>query len=178
MEQFIPAWTRNNKKGTVPFRTIAIRVRSRQRDLLDGDAPWRHFAVVTNMGWQGDRLLRWQREKQGTVELGHGVMKNDLGGGVLPCSRFGANAAWWRLNVLAFNLLALMKTAALPDELATARPKTLRFRLLNVAGRLVHHARGWVLKLFAGLPFAQAYVEARQRLLGLLRRRRAARLAA
>ena len=92
MEQFIPAWTRNNKKGTVPFRTIAIRVRSRQRDLLDGDAPWRHFAVVTNMGWQGDRLLRWQREKQGTVELGHGVMKNDLGGGVLPCSRFGANA--------------------------------------------------------------------------------------
>jgi len=56
-----------------------------------GTSPWSP-RDLRNMGWQGDRLLRWQREKQGTVELGHGVMKNDLGGGVLPCSRFGLRA--------------------------------------------------------------------------------------
>lgn len=145
---FIPGWARNYKQGTTPLRYIAIRVRSRQRDLLEGDAAWRHFAVVTNMDWRGDRLLRWHREKQGTVEQGHGVMKNDLGGGVMPCGRFGSNAAWWRLNVLAHNILALLKATALPDELASAQPKTLRFRLFCVAGRLVRHARRWVLKLY------------------------------
>lgn len=171
---FIPGWKRNYKKGTQPFRYIAIRVRSRQRDLLEVDPAWRHFAVVTNMAWSGDRLLRWHREKQGTVEQGHGVMKNDLGGGVMPCGRFGSNAAWWRLNVLAHNLLARLKATALPDELATAQPKTLRFRVLCVAVRLVRHARRWVLKLYVGLPYAQAYVEARQHLLELARRRRVA----
>lgn len=175
---FIPGWKRNYKKGTRPFRYIAIRVRSRQRDLLEGDAPWRHFAVVTNMDWRGDRLLRWHREKQGTVEQGHGVMKNDLGGGVLPCGRFGANAAWWRLNVLAHNVLTLLKATALPEDLATAQPKTLRFRVLCVAGRLVRHARQWVLKLYSGLPYAAAYVEARRRLVLLATRRRRAHMAA
>lgn len=169
---FIPGWARNYKQGTKPLRYIAIRVRSRQRDLLEGDASWRHFAVVTNMDWQGERLLRWHREKQGTVEQGHGVMKNDLGGGVMPCGRFGSNAAWWRINVLAHNILALLKATALPDELATAQPKALRFRVLCVAGRLVRHARQWMLKLHAGLPYAQAYLDARLYLLELARRRR------
>jgi hypothetical protein len=165
---FVPDWKRNHKKDGDPFRYIAIRVRSRQRDLLEPDEDrWRHFAVVTNMDWNGGLLLRWHREKQGTVEYGHGVTKNDLGGGVLPCGRFGANAAWWRINLLLGNLLELLKVQALPGELAVARPKTLRFCLFNLAGRLVYHARYWTLRVYSGLPFAQALGEARRRLVDL-----------
>jgi hypothetical protein len=167
---FVPGWKRNYNKGGEPFRYVAIRVRSRQRDLLEPDeARWRHFAVVTNMDWNGGRLLRWHREKQGTVEFGHGVTKNDLGGGVLPCGRFGSNAAWWRLNLLVANLLELLKVQALPAELSAARPKTLRFCLFNLAGRLVHHARYWTLRVYRGLPFAEALGEARGRLVALAR---------
>jgi len=119
------------------------------------------------MDWEGERLLRWHREKQGTVEHAHGVVKNDLGGGVLPSGRFGANAAWWRLNVLAHNLLELLKRQALPDELGSARPQTLRFRFFQAAGRVVRHARRWTLKLFAGLPWAKAFIEARRCVLQL-----------
>lgn len=162
---FVPDWKRNNIPGKVPFRYIAIRVRSRQRDLLKPDEDrWRHFAVVSNMDWQGERLLRWQREKQGTVEFAHGVMKNDLAGGVMPCGRFGANAAWWRINALTHNLLTLVKLEALPEAVHNARPKTLRFRLFNLAGRLIHHAGSLILKLSAGFPLAEAYVQARARL--------------
>ena len=165
---FVPDWKRNHNKDGEPFRYIAIRVRSRQRDLLEPDAArWRHFAVVTNMDWDGGVLLRWHREKQGTVEYGHGVTKNDLGGGVLPCGRFGANAAWWRINLLVSNLLELLKVQALPAELAVARPKTLRFCLFNLAGRLVYHARYWTLRVYSGLPFAEALGVARGRLVAL-----------
>jgi len=168
VEDFVPDWKRNFKKEGEPFRYIAIRVRSRQRELFEADeVRWRHFAVVTNMDWEGERLLRWQREKQGTVEYGHGVMKNDLGGGVLPSGRFGVNAAWWRLNVLVHDLLELLQAAALPEELSAARPKTLRFALFNVAGRVVHHAREWTLKLYRAVPFAQALVRARALLVTL-----------
>jgi hypothetical protein len=174
VRDFIPGWKRNLKAGSTPFRYIAIRVRSRQNALFDeGDDQWRHFAVVTNMDWRGDRLLNWHREKQGTVEHAHGIMKNDLGGGVLPCGRFAANAAWWRLNALAHNVLQLLKAHALPGEVATARPKRLRFHLLNLPGRLVHHARYWILKLYAAFPLAQAYVDARMKLAALQRMLRA-----
>jgi len=45
----------------------------------------------------------------GTVEKLHDVLKNDLGAGVMPRGRFGANAAWLRLNVLCYNLLTLIR---------------------------------------------------------------------
>jgi len=76
----------------MPLRYIAIRVRGRQQALFEPDAlRWRYFAVVSNMNWNGERLLRWQREKQGTVENGHGVVKNDLSGGVMPSGRLVAH---------------------------------------------------------------------------------------
>jgi hypothetical protein len=136
---------------------------------------WRHFCVVTNMDWRGDRLLRWHREKQGTVEHGHGVLKAELGGGVLPTGKFGSNAAWWRLQVLAANLLELLKATALPAELADARPKRLRFRLFCLAGRLVSHARRCVLRLSCHFPLAEALVAARAQLVVLALQLRAVR---
>jgi hypothetical protein len=169
--EFLPDWARNHKKSGVTFRTIAIRIRDRQRDLFTDDATtWRHFAVVTNMlDWDGQRLLRWHREKQGTVEQAHDVIKGDLAGGTLPCGRFGANAAWWRLNLLVHNLLELLKVEALPAEFGTCRPKALRFRLFNVAGRLLHGARQIILRLSAGLPTAETYARARETLRAALR---------
>ena len=44
--------------------------------------------------WETKRLLEWHRNKAGTIEAVHDVLKNELAAGVLPCSRFGANAAW------------------------------------------------------------------------------------
>lgn len=168
---FIPGWKRNCRKNGEALRYVAIRVRSCQKELFEGESSaWRHFAIVTNMDWQGDRLLRWHREKQGTVEQAHGVLKNDLGGGVLPTGKFGANAAWWRINVIAHNLLELLKVSALPDQLGSARPKTLRFQLLALPGRLVHHARAWTLKISATFPLARAIIRARRCLAALAQR--------
>jgi hypothetical protein len=167
---FVPDWKRNRRKNGTALRYIAIRVRRRQLDLLsERPEPWRCFAIVTNMDWDGERLLRWQREKQGTVEHGHGVLQNGLAAGVLPCGRFGANAAWWRLNAVAHNLLVLLQTLALPASLMDARPKTLRFRLFHLAGWITRSARRLVVHLSAAHPFAEALVTARDRLLELAR---------
>lgn len=166
---FVPDWRRNHRKGGVALRYVAIRVRSRQRDLLLEDGQrWQHFAAVSNMSWDGERLLRWHREKQGTVEHAHGVMKNELAGGTLPCGRFGANAAWWRLNVLVVNLLQLMKVKALPSEMALLRPKALRFRLFNIPGIVIRHARQVLLRLSEHHPVFEFYAAAREALVSLM----------
>lgn len=171
---FVPEWKRNRKKDGEPFRYIAIRVRSRQRDLLEDDETrWRHFAVVTNMKWAGQRLLRWQREKQGTVEHGHDIMKRELAGGTLPCGRFGANAAWWRLNALVHNLLQIIKIRDLPAGMAHLRPKALRFRLFNIPGLLVQTARRLELRVSSAHPWAEVLGRIRESLLDLERAARA-----
>ena len=41
-----------------------------------------------------ERLIAWYREKAGTIEGVHDVLKNELAGGVMPSKYFGANAAW------------------------------------------------------------------------------------
>ena len=135
-------------KDTQPLRYIAIRIRPRQGELLNDGTQVKHFAVVTNIqDWKPARLLQWQREKAGTIEAVHDVLKNELSAGVLPCGRFGANAAWLRLAVLTYNALTALKRLALPADLLQARPKRLRFLFFNTAGRFVEHARRTMLRL-------------------------------
>lgn len=131
-----------------PLRTIAIRIRKRQGELFAGGEAVKYFAVRTNLwDWAPKRLLEWHREKAGSIEAAHAVIKNELAGGVMPCARFGANAAWFRLAVLAFNVLTAMKRLALPAELLSARPKRLRFLIFHTPGKLVRHARRMTLRL-------------------------------
>ena len=82
-------------------RYLAIRVTRRRGGLFDDGTVAKHFAVVTNrFDFDGQRVLEWHREKAGSVEALHHVLKNEVAAGVLPCGRFGANAAWPRLAVL------------------------------------------------------------------------------
>ena len=135
-------------RDSQPLRYIAMRIRQRQGGLLNDGSEVKHFAVVSNIGeWKPARLLQWHREKAGTIEAVHDVLKNELAAGVLPCGRFGANAAWLRLAVLTYNTLTALKRLALPAELLQARPKRLRFLFFNTAGRFVAHARHTMLRL-------------------------------
>ena len=138
------------RKDTAPLRYVAIRIRRRQGELFDDGATVKHYAVVSNM-WDvpAPRLIEWHREKAGTIEGVHDVLKNDLGAGVVPTKYFGADAAWLRLAVVTHNVLTALKRLALPAELLTARPKRLRFLILQTPGRVVQHARATVLRLAA-----------------------------
>jgi len=127
---------------------VALRIRRKQGELFADGSAVKHFAVVTNLWeWSPKKLLQWHREKAGSIEATHDVIKNELAGGVMPCGRFGANAAWLRLAVITYNVLTALKRLALPPELLTARPKRLRFLIFNTPGKLVHHARRTLLRL-------------------------------
>ena len=144
---FVPG-EKSEKKDTQPLRYVAIRIRERQDTLFADGSKIKHFAVVSNIEkWKPSRLLERQREKAGTIEGVHDVLKNELAAGIMPTKYFGTNAAWLRLAVLTYNLLTALKRLALPAEYLTALPKRLRFLIFNTPGRLVHHTRAIVLRL-------------------------------
>jgi hypothetical protein len=129
-------------EGAGPLRYLAIRVRKRQGELFRDGSKAKYYAVASNQwDWEARKLLEWHREKAGSIEALHNVLKNELAAGVMPSGRFGANAAWLRLAVMTHNVLTALKRIALKPEWLRARPKRLRFHFFFSPGKLIHHAR-------------------------------------
>jgi hypothetical protein len=112
-------------------------------------------------------LVDWHRQKAGTVELVHDITKNELGAGVMPSGKFGANAAWYRLTTLAHNVLVAMKRLVAPPDLKDARPKRLRFRLFTLPAKVILHARAIVARVAARLLQAADVFALRTRTMNL-----------
>ncbi|MEK7806108.1 MAG: hypothetical protein AAB528_00090, partial [Chloroflexota bacterium] len=144
---YVPSRKQEKKEAPV-YRYLAIRVRPQQGRLFEDGGGVRHFAVVTNR-WvmEGQALLEWHRGKAGTIEHIHHILTNELGAGVYPSAKHGANAAWLRLQVLTHNLLQLLKATALPPEYGRAYPKRLRFAVFTHMGQIVRHAGTLVLRV-------------------------------
>jgi hypothetical protein len=151
-------------KDAWPLRYLVLRIRKKQGHLFaTGDAT-KYLAVVTNRDGAAPDLIRWHWQKAGTIELVHDVTKNELAALVPPCGRFGANAAWYRLSLLTYNVLSAMKSLALPAHLSAARPKRLRFAVFAIAGRVVSHAGRLVLRVGADAERLAGLIAARARL--------------
>jgi hypothetical protein len=162
--EFTPGdWTKDAK----PLRYLALRFRARQGELFGNGTSTKYLAVVTNRSGNAVDLLRWHWQKAGTIELVHDVTKNELAARVPPCGRFGADAAWYRLSLLTYNVLSAMKSVALPSQLSKARPKRLRFSLFNIAGRIVSRGGKVILRIAAELERIVGLKEARARLAAL-----------
>ncbi|MDP9070345.1 MAG: transposase [Actinomycetota bacterium] len=81
----------------------------------------------------------------------------------MPFAAFAANAAWMELVLTAADLLAWCQHLCLDGKLAGAEPRTLRYRLLHTAGRLVHRSRQVLLRLPEHWPWANELAHAYQR---------------
>ena len=152
------------RKDAWPLRYLVLRIRKQQGQLFGTGADTKYLAVVSNRAGEVAALVRWHWQKAGTIELVHDVTKNELGAAVPPCGRFGANAAWYRLSLLTYNVLSALKSLALPASLSAARPKRLRFAVFTLAGRLVSHAGRLRVRVSAAAERLAGLIAARVRL--------------
>ena len=178
---FVPNWI-GHSKNSPEYRSIATRERLTEQPLpgmegqmelpfpameLYGRGWHKVFGVVTNRTLAGDELVWWSRQRSGKGEEVHGVLKSDLAGGRLPSRLFGANAAWWAMAVVAFNLNSAMKRLVLGQDWVSRRLKAVRFVLIALPGRVVRHARRLIIRLARDHPSYELLLRARQRILAL-----------
>jgi hypothetical protein len=150
----VPAGTRIIVRRERPHPGAQLR-------LWDHDG-WRHQVLLTNS--RGDaRRLEVRHRRHGEVE---NRIKNakDCGLERMPFTSFDANAAWMEMVLCAADLLVWCQQLLLTGELAVAEPRTLRYRLLHVAGRLVHRARQVWLRLPQQWPWTADLLDAYRRL--------------
>ena len=85
----------------------------------------------------------------------------------LPFDLWRGNAVWLELVLAAQDLCCWTQALLLDGALAVAEPKTLRYRLLHVAARVVRHARRVILRLQQSWPWAVQLARAFTRLRAL-----------
>ena len=91
----------------------------------------------------------------------------ELGLSRLPFQALEPNQSWFELALLAHDLLAWLRLLVLDGELARAKPKRLRHRLLHVAGRLTRSGRRHTLHLPAAWPWRDQLTSAFERVTAL-----------
>jgi hypothetical protein len=130
-----------------------------QLTLFEAADGWRYSLWVTNRpaatkGWLGqnayiDAAHRVHARVEDAIRTG-----KDCGIGKYPSTSLAMNKAWQAAALTAATLLAWLRLLALDGHLARAEPKTLRYRILHAAGRIVHSGRRRFLKIAATWPWA------------------------
>lgn len=143
-----------------------------QLTLYEAEDGWRYSLWVTNRpdttnGWLGqcaylDAAHRVHARVEDVIRTG-----KDTGLGHFPSFDYGVNQAWLATSMIACILLAWLKLLALDGGLAKAEPRTLRYRILHAAARLVRGGRRRCLKIAASWPWAEAITTAWQRIQAL-----------
>lgn len=133
--EFVPGEA-GEKKESVPLRYVGLRLLKAQGVLFADGSDRHHHAVVTNLDWAGERLLQWHREKAGTIEHVHDEVKNALGGGHMPSQHFNANAAWFKLSLIAYNIVSATRRLCFGAKDRHVRLKKFRLLVINLAGRM------------------------------------------
>jgi hypothetical protein len=143
-----------------------------QLTLFETADGWRYCPWVTNRpaatkGWLGqnayiDAVHRVHARVEDAIRTG-----KDCGIGKYPSTSLAMNKAWQAASLTAATLLAWLRLLALDGSLARAEPKTLRYRILHAAGRLVRSGRRRYLKIAATWPWAPAIAAAWNRVSAL-----------
>jgi hypothetical protein len=135
------------EKSKRSFRLVVKREERRQQDLFDGEEYF-HYAVATNLPEEKSALdvLAWHNQR-GQAENFNKELKIGFGQDQMPCGQSYANAVYFRIGVIAYNLFLGFRRLACPEAWGRHTMATFRWKLIQIAGRIVHHAGKIVLKL-------------------------------
>ena len=129
------------------FRLIVLRWLNPQPNLFESER-YCYYAVASNREGGAAEII-WEHNGRGNSENWHKELKVGVGMEQMPCGQFHANALYFAIGVLAYNLAQLLKRRVLPESYRTVTLATLRWKVYRLAGKLVRHARGLILQIKA-----------------------------
>lgn len=137
------------------FRLIVFR-KGLQLPLDGGGDEWFYHAIATNSNDEAVAVMNWYRLRGEHSENRIKELKLGFGMERMPCGQFSANAIFFRIGTMAYNLFIMFKAHVLPNEWRKYQVQTVRWQLYQVAARITKHARSlW-------LQVSSAYIESFQ----------------
>jgi hypothetical protein len=153
-------------KATSAFRLIVLRWKDRQADLFRDS--YHYHCIGTGMIDERAEGVVWRYNKRAQIENHIKEIKSGFGMDRMPSGEFLANAVHFGIGMMTYNLFIGQRLFVMPEPWRTKTIKSLRWLLIEVAGRLVRHGRRVILKVATSLDKYRIYLEMRRRTYELL----------
>jgi len=138
-------WAMTNRKNV--FRMIILRTQIKKPDLFN-PAEYSYRLIATNiLGEEPQAVVHWYCERGEYSENQIKELKQGFSMDQIPCGTLAANAVFFRIGALAYNLYILFKKLVLESNFSRAQMKTIRLYIYHLPGKVVHTARKLYLKL-------------------------------
>jgi hypothetical protein len=107
-----------------------------------------HYSVIATNSEEmsAQEVVTFYRQRGDSSENRIKELKNGFNMKYLPTSNFEANAFYFQIGTLAYNLFVLFKET-LQQSWQRHTIQTLRYKLYNIAGKVITHARETILKV-------------------------------
>ena len=145
------------------FRLIVVRWKNAPPSRFESDAHCYHAVASNRDEAESASEVLWRHNQRGESENWHKESKLGFGMEQMPCGELEANAVFFAIGVLAYNLCQVLKAQLLPAEYRHASVATLRWKLYRLAGKLVRHAGAWVLKIQTETEKLALFIALRQK---------------
>ena len=140
------------------FRLIVIRKPYQRKMFGEEKVAEKYVARATNRTESTEEAIKWYDQRGECSENRLKELKIGFGMERMPCGQFEANAVFFRIGVLAYNTWRLFVLKSLDKSWHRHQVQTIRWRLYQVAGKIVFHGGQVFLKvrrgfdrLFAGI---------------------------
>jgi hypothetical protein len=126
----------------IPFRLIVLR----WKDPKNQNAYCYH-GIGTGMENLPAQEVIWKYNSRSGDENSIKELKNGIGMRKMPSGDFKANAVYFGIGVLCYNLFIAQKILTMPKVFHRKTIKTIRWILIEVPGKIVSKAAGIIVKL-------------------------------
>jgi len=148
-------------KGKAVFRLVVERWSDPQLGLFSPQG-YCYYAIASNRDELSAEEVVWFHNQRGQAENLIKELKIGFGMEQMTSGDFSANALWFSLGVLAYNLTQAEKLLFLAPEWRSKTVATLRWQLIETAGRLIRHGRRLILRLATSLEKYRLFLEIRR----------------
>ena len=153
-------------KGKVAFRLIVLRWKDKQGDLFRDT--YCYHCIATGMIRESTEEVVWRYNGRAHIENHIKEIKSGFGMDRMPSGDLWANAVHFGIGIMTYNLFIAQRLLSMPEQWRTKTIKTVRWLLIEVAGKLIDHSRRVILKVATSIDKYRIYLEMRRRTYELL----------
>jgi hypothetical protein len=129
------------------FRLIVVRRPYQQGLYAEQELKLRYTAIASNRTGRAEDVIDWYYQRGECSENRIKELKIGFGMERMPCGQTVANAVFFRIGAMAYNICRLFVLKTLAVGWHKHQVQTLRWRLFQAAGKVVDHANRVYLKV-------------------------------
>jgi len=143
------------------FRLIVIRRPYQGTLFAQDEMSVKYTVIATNRMESAEDVVTWYNQRGECSENRIKELKIGFGMERMPCGQCEANATFFRIGIIAYNLYRLFLLKTLSASWHRHQVQTVRWRLYQIAGKIVFHGGQVFLKVRRG--FRQLFDDIRLR---------------